>query len=264
MFRASPKVWLHSKVAGTTATARQMRKQLIVIAAFAAPAIVLGASNTASAYTIYGAEQPWHGGPPWPSIPFPGGEAAQTAFISALSSPIIVDTLDGLSHGSPAGQSLFGGLAKITQSSIAVPALYAEWCYFGSQCLERNPYTANPLLVLSFSQPVDSFGFWANHQNSYDNQITVRINGGPVVLGPSATSGASSFFGFIASEPSEWITSLEFITSNEKQGYLYFDQFSTTRAVVPGPVPAMATVMAFGWSRSLRRRIKSSQRVSDI
>lgn len=243
--------------------ATQMRKPLLVITAFAVPIVVLDASSTASAYTIYGAEQPWHGGPPWPSIPFPDGAAAESAFISSLSSPAITDTLDGLSSGSPAGQNLFGGLAKITQSSIAVPALYAEWCYNGSQCFERNPFTANPLLVLTFSRPVDSFGFWANHQNSYNNQITVKINGGPVVLGPSATSGASSFFGFVANDPSEWITSLEFITSNEIQGYLYLDQFSTSRAVVPGPIPTMAIAMAFGWSHSLRRRMKSSKRVSD-
>ena len=254
---------LGSSVVLTTSPSCQMRKPLLAISALAVPIIALGASNSVSAYTIYGAEQEWHGAP-WPSIPFPGGAAAESAFVSALSSPLIVDTLNGLSAGSPAGQSLFGGLATIVESSIAVPALYAEWCYNGSQCFERNPFTANPLLVLTFSRPVDSFGFWANHQNSYNNQITVKINGGPVVLGPSASSGASSFFGFVASDPSEWITSLEFITSNENQGYLYLDQFSTSRALVPGPVPVMATAMAFGWSRSLRRRIKSSKRISDF
>ena len=239
----------------------KIRKAFVPIWAFLVPLIGLGSSGSASAYTIYGAEQAWHGGPPWPSIPFAAGVAAEAAFIGALSSPVITDTLDGLSPGSPAGQTLFGGLALITQSSITVPALYPEWCYTGSQCIERVPIDPqNPLLSLSFIRPVGSFGFWANHQNSYDNQITVRINGGPVILGPSAITGASSFFGFVASDASEWITSLDFFTSNEMQGYLYFDQFSTSH--VPGPVPAMAGLTAFGWSRQLRKRIKSCKRVS--
>lgn len=245
-----------------------MRQLLARTAIFGVPVAVFAACSSASAYTIYSAEQPWSGGPPWPAIPFASGVAVESAFISSLSSPVLTDTLDGLSSGSPAGQSLFGGLAQITQSSITVPALYPDWCYNGSRCLEKiagpPPYgTPNPLFTLVFGQPVDAFGFWANHQNSYDNKITVKINGGSVVLGPSAVTGASSFYGFVASDPSEWITTLDFFTSNEYQGYLYFDQFSTSRADVPGPVPAGATAMAIGWSRHLRKRIQSCTRVSD-
>lgn len=240
----------------------QARQALIPILAFLAPLGLLASSNSASAYTIFRAEQSWAGNPWFPWIPFPDGESAESAFVKSLPSPVIIDTLNGLTPGPLAGQSLFGGLARITQSSITYPETDEHWCYNYSPCIERlaGSLTPNPLLSVSFIKPVGSFGFWANHQNSYNNQITVRINGGPVILGPSAITGASSFFGFVASDASEWITSLDFITSNEIQGYLYFDQFSTSE--VPGPVPAMAGLTAFGWSRHLRKRIKSCKRVS--
>ncbi|MFN9692820.1 MAG: hypothetical protein ACK550_03320 [Synechococcaceae cyanobacterium] len=262
---------LDLKIKKNDQSAMKTRSFLILVAFFTAHSVVLGASSLASAYTIYSAEQPqtcnehWWNCHPW-IIPFEEGEAAESAFISSLSTPLLTDTLDGLSIGSLTGQSLFGGLARITQSSIAAQFQDPEWCYNYSRCLERLPWTPNPLFRLRFSKAVNSFGFWANHQNNTNNRITVKINGGPVILGPSAKTGMSSFYGFIATSRSELITSLDFITSNEHQGYLYFDQFSTSAANPadsPGPVPAMATAMAFAWSRSLRRRIKSFKRVSD-
>ena len=236
----------------------------IAIAA-ATSILALSASGSASAYTIYSAEKSG-----FTEIPFSAGSDAETAFLGALSSPVITDNLDGLTPGSPTGQTLFGGLATISQSSppaIAGFGVYTNFlCYKSSQCIIGNP-SSNPTFTISFSNPVESFGFWANDQNSTlpQDDITILVNGGSAVLGPSAITGSASFYGFIASNPSELISSLEFFSGNPVNGSLVFDQFTTSTAKpsVPGPTPILGAALAYSWSRKLRRRIKTTSSDSD-
>jgi hypothetical protein len=231
--------------------------------------LVLSLSGSASAYTIYSAEKSG-----FSKIPFSTGSATEDAFLNALSSPAITDNLDGLTPGSPTGQTLFGGLASISQSSppaISDFGIYTHpLCYDSTQCIIGNP-SSNPAFTISFSNPVESFGFWANDQNTFfvngqaEDDITIVVNGGSVVMGPSAISGSASFYGFIASNRSELISSLEFFSGYPVNASLVFDQFTTSTAKpsVPGPTPILGTALAYGWSRQLRRRLKATMSAGD-
>jgi hypothetical protein len=227
------------------------------IASFAITGFALLASNSASAYTIYQSEDPNF------TIPFAAGTAAESNFIGALPGAVLTETLDGLTVPTIAPQSIFGGLATLTQPGSGGMFLGSDSeCYSGSQCILGFP-DVNPAFGINFSNPVAGFGFWANDQNTVGDQITVLVNGGAVTLGPSAATGGSSFYGFIAGNSSEYITSLAFASSNPTGGFLTFDQFTIGQAPaqatgVPGPIPLFGTAAAFGFSRKLRKRIKTS------
>jgi hypothetical protein len=234
--------------------------------AITTPCFILGVSQAASAFTIYQAEKTDI--TPWTLIPFAQGQAAEASFISNLSSAPIQDDLDsGWSTPGPvANQSLFGGLATITTNGQSSMKFNTDSrCYKGSWCI-MGFANINPALTITFKKPVESFGFWANDQNTGGDQINVTINGGPTILGPSSQVGKASFFGFIASNPSEYITSLELTSTNASSGFLVFDQFTTSlpksSQAVPGPVPVIGTAMAFGWTRRLRQRIRLADRSS--
>jgi len=226
-------------------------------ASFAITGLALLASNSASAYTIYQSEDSNF------TIPFAAGTAVESTFIGALPGTVLTETLDGLTPPVINGQLIFGGLATLTQPVSGGMGLSNSACYSGSQCIEGFA-GVNPAFGINFSSPVAGFGFWANEQNTVGDQITVVINGGAATLGPSATSGGSSFYGFIAGNSSEYITSLAFDASNPSGGFLTIDQFTTARAPaqatdVPGPIPVLGSAAAFGFTRKLRRRIQASR-----
>lgn len=231
--------------------------KLSLVATFAATALTLLASNSANAYTIYQAEDSNF------TIPFAAGTAAESSFISALSGTVLTETLNALTPPAINGQSIFGGLATLSRPGSGSMSLDTNnECYNGSQCISGFP-NVNPAFGINFSSPVSGFGFWANDQNTVGDQITVLINGGPVTLGPSANSGRSSFYGFIADNSSEYITSLAFSSSNPGGGFLTFDQFTTATAngtPVPGPIPLFGAAAAFGYTRKLRTRIQASRK----
>jgi hypothetical protein len=230
--------------------------KISLLANFAITGLALLASNSASAYTIYQSEDSnW-------TIPFAAGTAAESNFIGALPGTVLTETLDGLTPPAINGQLIFGGLATLTRPGSGGMFLDNDVdCYSGSQCIIGFPED-NPAFGINFSSSVAGFGFWANDQNTADDQITVLINGGAVTLGPSSTSGRSSFYGFIAGNSSEYINSLAFDSSNPSGGFLIIDQFTTAQAqatAVPGPIPVLGSAAAFGFTRKLRRRIQASR-----
>jgi hypothetical protein len=230
--------------------------KISLLANFAITGLALLASNSASAYTIYQSEDSNF------TIPFAAGTAAESNFIGALPGTVLTETLDGLTPPAINGQLIFGGLATLTRPGSGGMFLGNDVeCYSGSQCIIQYP-EVNPAFGINFSSPVAGFGFWANDQNTAGDQITVLINGGAVTLGPSSTSGSSSFYGFIAANSSEYITSLAFDSSNPSGGFLAIDQFTTAQAqatAVPGPIPVLGSAAAFGFTRKLRRRIQASR-----
>lgn len=230
--------------------------KISLLATFAITGLALLASNSASAYTIYQSEDSNF------TIPFAAGTAVESSFIGALPGTVLTETLDGLTPPAINGQLIFGGLATLTQPSSGGMTLdvYSS-CYDGSQCIQGYP-DVTPAFGINFSNPMAGFGFWANEQNTVGDRFTVVINGGSVTLGPSATSGSSSFYGFIADNSSEYITSLAFNSSNPNGGFLTIDQFTTAQAqatAVPGPIPVLGSAAAFGFTRKLRRRIQASR-----
>ena len=230
--------------------------KISLLATFAITGLALLASNSASAYTIYQSEDSNF------TSPFAAGTTAESNFIGTLPGTVLTETLDGLTPPAINGQLIFGGLATLTRPGSGGMLLgNRDQCYSGSQCIIGIPED-NPAFGINFSSPVAGFGFWANEQNTADDQITVLINGGAVTLGPSATSGSSSFYGFIADNSGEYITSLAFNSSNPSGGFLTIDQFTTAQAQatgVPGPIPVLGSAAAFGFTRKLRRRIQASR-----
>jgi len=235
--------------------------KISLLASFAITGLALLVSNSASAYTIYQSEDPNFSSTP---IPFPAGTAAESNFIGSLPGTVLTETLDGLTPPAISGQSIFGGLATLSQPGSGGMVLGSYYsCYLGSQCIQGFP-NVNPAFEINFSNPVAGFGFWASEQNTVGDHFTVVINGGAVTLGPSTISGFSSFYGFIADNSSEYITSLAFDSSNPSGGFLTIDQFTTAQAPaqatgVPGPIPVLGSAAAFGFSRKLRRRIQASR-----
>jgi len=232
--------------------------KISLLASFAITGLALLVSNSASAYTIYQSEDPNF------AIPFPAGTAAESNFVGSLPGTVLTETLDGLTPPTISGQSIFGGLATLSQpGSGSMSLAFSSSCYLGSQCIQGYP-NVNPAFSINFSNPVAGFGFWANEQNTVGDAFSVVINGASVTLGPAAISGGSSFYGFIADNSSEYITSLAFDSSNPSGGYLTIDQFTTAQAPaqatgVPGPIPVLGSAAAFGFTRKLRRRIQASR-----
>lgn len=192
-------------------------------------------------------------------IPFPAGLLAESAFRASLVHPLVVDSLNGLPAGlSFDGQSIFGGLARLSQPSLsALEVTTLDYCYAKSRCIHGYA-EVNPAFTIHFSEPVESFGFWANDQNTWNDYITITVNG-VTTLGPSAVDpNIQSFFGFVASTPSEMITKLEFHATNPSGGFLAFDQFSAS-VPVPSPLPLFGTAAGFAFSRRIRSRIKMAR-----
>ena len=167
------------------------------------------------------------------------------------------------------GRSIFDGLATLIQPTGG--GMYLDnnlLCYSGSRCITGAAGLGfDKAFGIQFHRPMAGFGFWANDQNTLGDQVKVKVNAvqtstcsvPETTLGPAATTGQASFFGFIAKNPCEYIISLDIISTNP-HAFLVFDQFLTA-IPVPGPLPLLGSAVALGFSRKLRRRIREKGHV---
>jgi len=130
--------------------------KISLLASFAITGLALLVSNSASAYTIYQSEDPNF------AIPFPAGTAAESNFVGSLPGTVLTETLDGLTPPTISGQSIFGGLATLSQpGSGSMSLAFSSSCYLGSQCIQGYP-NVNPAFSINLSNPVAGFGFGNN------------------------------------------------------------------------------------------------------
>ena len=92
------------------------------------------------------------------------------------------------------------------------------------------------------------------------NTINVKFNGEAIGLNYSFANSASNFLGWTSADGTP-ITSIEF-TPTALGSYSTVDNFTPGQAV-PGPLPVLGALVAFRYSRKLRKRLAASTLVSD-
>ena len=95
--------------------------------------------------------------------------------------------------------------------------------------------------------------------NPLNGDIDVSINGGAFTNSYSYTGLASNYLGWTSADGTP-ITSIEF-TPTLDETYSTVDNFTPGQAV-PGPLPVLGALVAFRYSRKLRKRLAASTLVS--
>jgi len=112
--------------------------------------------------------------------------------------------------------------------------------------------------------------WWSNGTVAAQFAIAVDAQlGTPNILdglsGPPAGTGAGPFFGYETNGPNNIMYGFGWVSGyGVGQGVIGFPSGGTSRTwaqvtAVPGPLPVLGAAVAFGWSRKLRKRLKSSK-----
>lgn len=111
--------------------------------------------------------------------------------------------------------------------------------------------------------------WWGNEALAAQFAIAVDAQlGTPNILdglsGPPAGTGAGPFFGYVTNGPDNIMYGYGWVSNyGVGQGVIGFPSGSTSRSwaqvtAVPGPLPVLGAVAAFGFSRKLRKRLQNS------
>jgi hypothetical protein len=206
----------------------------------------------------------------------PNSDAAQTAFAAGAGGPLTTLTFEGLSLGDFSSMNVGGGVtATLTGTSSDANAgitnavatdLGYNTTSGGANHLRFVPSFngASAQLAFSFSNPIQSFGFYlTGAESSVDGTFTLQFTDGssqslPITKG-SVSGGGVQFFGF--SDVGTSITSVTFNSAGpfSTRDIVGFDdvQFAPTAAT-----PEPATLAVFGalaaGAFGLRRRVKAT------
>lgn len=253
--------------------------KLIVMSGVAAMGLAV-AAQPSKAYSIYTAYDP-NGNPSVNLVSttgIPNSQAAEASFLSGLVGTG-TETFESFSTGASAPLALvFPGAGTATLNGTgtiqSVPAGSTNG--FGRYGVSPTNYWevdagATNNFDIGFSKPVAAFGFYGIDIGDFAGTLSLTFDNGSVLTqtiptAPQVQADGSVLYWGIKTTPAEGeFTKISFNSTAGTGDVFAFDNMTIgsreqVKPDVPGPLPLLGVGIAFGYSRSLRRRIKTSNR----
>lgn len=232
----------------------------------------LAVSSTASAYVTYFGED-LNDSATDPLSSTPKSDLAQQSFLSKLVTPG-VEKFEAQTVGAKAPLTLqFPGFGSTTLSATLsgstgeVVAVEEGKTDGAGRYSVPSPSTRNFWQVeagavgrftVEFKEGIAAFGFYGIDVGDFGGQLELQLLSGSDVIGSlvvpntigkdGSTDGSVLFFGLIAQSPSEFFTSVRFLTTTGDGDIFAFDNFTIgdLKRVTPVPEPGSLALVAIG------------------
>ena len=234
-----------------------------------------------------------------PRIPFPNSLQAANTFLAILAgsgaNSFGTETFDGFAANTPVPLNLSfptitsPSTVSATLTSPNTTSLVAQvgtapdatdgngrYPISGRNYLQTS-FTNTGDFVVTFNRQVSAFGFYGVDIGDFGGTASITLSDTTRPGSPSTTltvlpstffvppdgrlSGSVLYFGVAATTSGEFFNRVTFSLgdTNTTADNFAFDNFTVGLRLVPAPLPILGAGMALLWSRSLRRKIKTSK-----
>ena len=215
-------------------------RQMCAIAVGVCVLLAAGNAQAVSYSTFFGEDMA--GG----SLPVPNSAAAETAFLSNLSSTVGTEDFESLATGTIAPLTVDFGYAQATLTGGgAIQSGYSvgRFAISGSKYWETNEN-----FQITFSTQQAAFGFYGTDIGDFSGQLKLTLaGGGSVTMNVPHTVGGPNgtclYFGMIADDAASQFTSVSFSTTSGSDWFGFDDMTIGTLGQVVTIIPEPLTML---------------------